>query len=237
MDFDLLTKGGADVGAVLLGMSGAINKLVQDSIAFGVTIPENMRPLIQGLLESGKLTDAQGNKLTDLKGITFGAAVKTEFDKIVDVLTPLIARMGELVSAIQSLSDRIDAATRPRTIDIGFNVAPIPDIPDFGVAEPAFGGGVARGRVERFAGGGMVGGSGESDAVPALLTPGEGILSRRGMQALAKLNHGGAVGSDPALRAEIRGLRADLSLMQQAQELLLPRSIARAVRDAILVAT
>jgi hypothetical protein len=57
------------------------------------------------------------------------------------------------------------------------------------------------------------------------------------MQALAKLNHGGAIGSDPALRAEIRGLRADLSLMQQAQELLLPRSIARAVRDAILVAT
>lgn len=233
MDFDLLTRGGADVGAVLLGMSGAINKLVQDSIAFGVTIPENMRPLIQGLLEAGKLTDAQGNKLTDLKGITFGAAVKTEFDKIVDVLTPLIARMGELVSSIQSLSDRIDAATRPRTVDIGFNVAPIPNIPDFGVETPAFGGGVARGRVERFAGGGMVGGSGESDAVPALLTPGEGILSRRGMQALAKLNHGGAIGSDPALRAEIRGLRADLSLLQQAQQVLLPRAIGRAVRDAM----
>jgi hypothetical protein len=81
----------------------------------------------------------------------------------------------------------------------------------------------------------MVGGSGESDAVPALLTPGEGILSRRGMQALAKLNHGGAVGSDPALRSEIRGLRADLSLMQQAQQVLLPRAIARAVRDAVLV--
>ena len=233
MDFDLLTRGGADVGAVLLGMSEAINKLVQDSIAFGVTIPENMRPMIQGLLEAGKLTDAQGNKLTDLTGIKFGAPVKTEFDKIVDVLTPLIARMGELVSAIQSLSDRIDAATRPRTIDIGFNVSPFPDIPEQEPFRPAFGGGVARGRVERFAGGGMVGGSGESDSVPALLTPGEGILSRRGMQALAKLNHGGAVGSDPALRAEIRGLRADMSLMQQAQQVLLPRAIGRAVRDAM----
>ena len=235
MDFDLLTRGGADVDAVLAGMSGSINKLVQDSIAFGVAIPENMRPLLQGLVDSGKLTDAQGNKLKDLKGITFGAEVKTEFDKIVDVLKPLIERMGELVSAIQSLSDRIDVATRPRTIDLGFNVAPFPDIPDFNADNVAFGGGVARGRVERFAGGGMVGGSGESDAVPALLTPGEGILSRRGMQALAKLNHGGAVGSDPALRAEIRGLRADLSLMQQAQQVLLPRAIARAVRDAVLV--
>ena len=190
MDFDLLTRGGADVDAVLAGMSGSINKLVQDSIAFGVAIPENMRPLLQGLVDSGKLTDAQGNKLKDLKGITFGAEVKTEFDKIVDVLKPLIERMGELVSAIQSLSDRIDVATRPRTIDLGFNVAPFPDIPDFNADNVAFGGGVARGRVERFAGGGMVGGSGESDAVPALLTPGEGILSRRGMQALAKLNHG-----------------------------------------------
>ena len=237
MDFDLLTRGGADFDVVLAGMAGSINKLVQDSIKFKVDIPENMRPMIEGLFKAGKLTDENGDKLKDLSGIKFGEPVKTEFDKIVDVLKPLIERMGELVSAIQSLSDRIDAATRPRTVDIGFNVAPIPDIPDFGSATPAFGGGVARGRVERFAGGGMVGGSGESDAVPALLTPGEGILSRRGMQALAKLNHGGAVGSDPALRAEIRGLRADLSLMQQAQELLLPRSIARAVRDAILVAT
>lgn len=42
----------------------------------------------------------------------------------------------------------------------------------------------------KFATGGPVLGAGNSDTVRAMLTPGEGVLNRRGMQALAQLNAG-----------------------------------------------
>lgn len=42
----------------------------------------------------------------------------------------------------------------------------------------------------RFASGGPVLGAGNSDTVRAILTPGEGVLNRRGMEALAQLNSG-----------------------------------------------
>ena len=42
----------------------------------------------------------------------------------------------------------------------------------------------------KFASGGPVLGAGNSDTVRALLTPGEGVLNRQGMQALAQLNSG-----------------------------------------------
>ncbi|MGD9850103.1 MAG: phage tail tape measure protein [Nitrospirales bacterium] len=65
----------------------------------------------------------------------------------------------------------------------------------------SFGGGLATGNqggvVLGFAGGGMVPGLGFSDTVPALLTPGEGVISRTGMEALARLNQG-SLGTAPA---------------------------------------
>ncbi len=46
----------------------------------------------------------------------------------------------------------------------------------------------------KFASGGPVLGAGNSDTVRALLTPGEGVLNRQGMQALAQLNTGSVPG-------------------------------------------
>ncbi len=42
----------------------------------------------------------------------------------------------------------------------------------------------------KFAAGGPVLGAGNSDTVRAMLTPGEGVLNRKGMAALAQLNSG-----------------------------------------------
>lgn len=47
----------------------------------------------------------------------------------------------------------------------------------------------------QFASGGPVLGAGNRDTVRALLTPGEGVLNRRGMEALAQLNTGSVPGS------------------------------------------
>lgn len=48
-----------------------------------------------------------------------------------------------------------------------------------------------------FASGGPVLGAGNQDSVRAMLTPGEGVLNRKGMQALAQLNHGEMNGPAP----------------------------------------
>ncbi len=47
----------------------------------------------------------------------------------------------------------------------------------------------------KFASGGPVLGAGNQDSVRAMLTPGEGVLNRKGMQALAQLNSGTAASS------------------------------------------
>ena len=69
----------------------------------------------------------------------------------------------------------------------------------FGLGGLFGGGGLARGGGAdaggllgglKFASGGPVLGAGNSDTVRAMLTPGEGVLNRRGMEALAQLNSG-----------------------------------------------
>lgn len=68
----------------------------------------------------------------------------------------------------------------------------------FGGADGAATGGYVRQYgIQYLAGGGLVSFRPRgSDTVPAMLTPGEGILSRRGMRALAELNRGESGGGD-----------------------------------------
>ena len=67
------------------------------------------------------------------------------------------------------------------------------------------GGMVSQPKVLRFAGGGGVPGFGNTDTVDAKLTPGEGVLSRRGVETLGKLNQGLADsgGSGPPINLHI----------------------------------
>lgn len=61
----------------------------------------------------------------------------------------------------------------------------------------------------KFAAGGPVLGAGNLDRIPALLTPGEGVLNRKGMQNLAKLNHGDFAGgsSTPNVVVNFHGVQ------------------------------
>lgn len=102
-DFWLLVHGGADVGAVLLGMSPQINNLVNDSIKFGTKIPENMKPWIQNLLDAGKLTDENGVKMKDLTGIQFGDPVAAQYLTIQSAIIDLIAKIDDLITRISAI--------------------------------------------------------------------------------------------------------------------------------------
>ena len=93
-DMDLLQRGGADMNEVLAGMTDEINTLVQQSIAFGTTIPENMRPWIQKLIDSGKLLGATGEKIEDISTLNFGETMQTTLDNLNKTLQQLIEALG-----------------------------------------------------------------------------------------------------------------------------------------------
>jgi hypothetical protein len=180
-DFELLNLGGTDTGTILAGMSPKIEELVQQSIKFGVEIPKNMQPWIENLIQAGELTDENGVAITDLTQIKFGEPIATEFEKIQGSLKDLIEKIGELVDKITEMGRGVDNATRDRTINIGFNVQDPPDIPtpDYN----SLGGFVKNPRY--LSGGGWI--PRGTDTVPAMLTPGEGVMTR---QAVSRLMRG-----------------------------------------------
>jgi len=92
-DFETLRDMGADIGGVLSTMADEISTLVQTSIRMGTEIPENMRPYIEELILAGKLVDANGEAITDLGQLKFGAPLMSEVDKI-------IAKIDELIQAL-----------------------------------------------------------------------------------------------------------------------------------------
>lgn len=62
----------------------------------------------------------------------------------------------------------------------------------------------------KFASGGMVLGAGNQDTVRAMLTPGEGVLNRQGMQALGRLNAGAApTASEPNITMNFHNAPTD----------------------------
>lgn len=191
-DWNTLTAG-MDANAVANAMSKQLQQLVLDARKYGVTLPENMKPALQALIDQGLLLDENGQKITDLSGVKFGPAVKTQADIIKDAMAEVVKKLDELVTKLASLNGTTTTTTvvvneeRRTKRDAG-------DLSDEGnVGNPDYaarGGYVTASGVQYFGPGGVVlpfrprG----TDTVPAMLTPGEGVLSRRGMAALGALN-------------------------------------------------
>jgi hypothetical protein len=91
-DLDTLTRGGADMNALLgdEGLQGKFNELVQQSQQFGTTIPSNMRPWMQQLIDSGKLLGADHKAITDINQLHFGGDMQTTLDALNQTLQHLI---------------------------------------------------------------------------------------------------------------------------------------------------
>lgn len=164
-DFTALTDAGGDAGGVLLGMSKKIGDLVSDSIKFKTAIPDNMRPMLQNLVDTGQLTDTAGDKFTDMSKITFEA-------------TPLDEGLKGLQDALNALTDTLKnlpgvAAAAASAMSGSFSGVNVGG--NAGAASAAAAGGLVtnHGVVRYMNMGGPVG----SDTVPAWLTPGERVLS------------------------------------------------------------
>ena len=112
-DFELMTQEGADVNGVLRGMQDEVQALVTDALTAGVAIPEGMRPILTSLIEQGRLTDANGDKLTDLSGLTFAEPLAAKFDTLITKLTELI----EKIAGRGGVTEAIDHI--PREVEVG----------------------------------------------------------------------------------------------------------------------
>jgi hypothetical protein len=122
-DFTLLQQAGADVGGVLAGMSDEISTLVQNSLKFGTDIPDNMRPLIENLINSGQLLDETGGKITDIGHIKFAAPVELGFDKIVEAINRLGEKLTtDLPRDFASGIGKIDLAAKNAKIQVPVDV-------------------------------------------------------------------------------------------------------------------
>lgn len=201
-DFKVLQDGGADIGAVLEGMKPKFQDLVSASMKLGTELPDDLKDPIAYLIQMGMLTDQNGEKLTDLGQLKFGKSMADEFQPVTDAIHELIDVLtgkgpNSLPGAFANGMDQISGIARNSDVEIpvGFRYETFnPPVPG-----AAHGGYVTDGGIQYLAGGGVARVLGfrprGTDTVPAMLTPGEGVLSRRGMAALGALNRGDSVGS------------------------------------------
>jgi hypothetical protein len=185
----IMEKGGADMSGVLEGMADEISALVQDSIKFGTTIPENMKPWIEELIKSGKLVDENGKAITDMSQIKFGAAMESDMSKLTKKLDELIQKLADMAEAFNNVRD---AAAGAGNVDVG---------------GPSGGGGGSDSGTPGFATGGVAGRDfrrpGHGDIFPALLRRGERVLPPGASGGGMSLSIGNlTVGSGYGSRAE-----------------------------------
>jgi hypothetical protein len=207
-DFELLRASGADVSGVLVGMQDEVQGLIDDAARSGVEIPAAMRPIVESLIEQGGLTDENGEKLLSLDDVNFAEPIAEKFGTVID-------KISDLIDALTGKGGATDA--------VGSLASSISNIPDktvrvgFDVGDlqmPDFG----DMGIEHFAEGGIV------------RRPTIGLVGERGPEAIIPLSEMGSGGLD----AGGVGLTLD-----RIERLLLrqPDQLARATRDAVLLAT
>lgn len=175
-DIDLFRRAGIDMGTILSGMSDELSGLVQQAIKFNAELPANMQPWIQELHRAGLLVDENGEKLEELSGLKWGETLETSTQRLIDSIQELIDTLN---GPLQRAFDNIPREVRTRHIIERDELPPPP-----GRERPE---GYQHGGVVYAAQGYVARGT---DTVPAMLTPGEGVLSRRGMAMLGALNSG-----------------------------------------------
>jgi hypothetical protein len=225
-DQKVLTAGGFDFDAVLQKQVASFQDLITTALETGATIPAQMKPAIERLIDLGLVTDASGEKLEDIGKLTFAETLDAEFTTLIDTINKLSDAISRgLGLAIASIPDR--------TVHIGFQVDDFPK--ELSGDSFAAGGGIVAGMgIQHFAGGGNVlpfmprG----TDTVPAMLTPGEMVLNRSQQSRLLGLADGRTSTealSNADVVNELQGLRVELA----SDRRLLPKMI----RDAILLAS
>lgn len=186
-DQQILAAGGFAFDAVIQKQVGSFNDLIHAALDTGATIPEQLKPAIQRLIDMGQATDSAGNALTDIGQLTFAETLDRKF-------STLLGTINKLVDAIsRGLGGAITSIPSPSPI----HVPVILDFPTSGTPEfAATGGIVGDSGVQHFTRGGVVQFRPRgTDTVPAMLTPGEMVLNAGQQKAVGGLLRAGGGGA------------------------------------------
>ena len=122
--WELLVLNGADVNAVVEGMSGKANEYLKNALKWGIEIPASMKPMLEKMLEAGKLTDENGDKLESLEGIQFGKTAAQQLEPLVDALNNLVEAIRDDLPG--ALDDMRANASRGITIPVRYETSGTP---------------------------------------------------------------------------------------------------------------
>ena len=108
--WSLLTGEGTNTQVAIEGMTDEAQGFVTKALEMGVALPEAMRPMLDAMVAQGRLTDENGDKLTDLSGLTFAAPIAEGFDLLADKIQLLIITLGGPSGLSKAVEDMVAAA-------------------------------------------------------------------------------------------------------------------------------
>ncbi len=174
-DWRVLVASGIDLATVNIKMASTMQGYLDTARKTGQEVPQEMKPVIQSMIDQGVLVDANGAKITDMTGagITFSETMTQGFDKVVAKLDELITKLGGVGKAVDAIPSKKDIAVDVKYNDPGLaGDAGTPTYGRFGGLVDAFG-------VQAFKVGGVVMPRPTwPDTVPAMLSPGELVLTK-----------------------------------------------------------
>ena len=175
-DMELLTAAGADFNLVAEKMAPEINKLVTSTRIAGGEVPREMEPILRKMFELGLLTDTNGQKLEDFGDIPFATNLNQQFAALISKMDALLTRLFGMEN---SLSNSKNVAGD--IVDIVQDIQPPSWLVDGGPMGFDRGGVVGRDLRQPS----------QRDVIPALLRPGELVLTPEQAQNAAR---GGGLG-------------------------------------------
>lgn len=122
-DMKKLQAAGADVNDIMGFMGDEFQDVITQALKYGVEVPEKMRPVAEAMLAQGKLTDENGEKLTDLSRLSWSTTVTEQFSKLIDKLDKFIDKLTTGVgAAAQTAAQQAQAALGDLAFDIPVNL-------------------------------------------------------------------------------------------------------------------
>jgi hypothetical protein len=94
-EWRVLEDAGADMTAVASKMAPEVGKFIEEAIRSGTTVPKELEPIIAAMLETGQLTDAAGEKFTDMSQIPFAKDVNASLLAVAEKLDIVVSKLAD----------------------------------------------------------------------------------------------------------------------------------------------
>ena len=132
-DWRVLVNSGINFALVNERMADAINEYFHMALKTGAEVPAAFEPILRKMVETGDLTNLNGEAITDLNSvsITWARTMGQEFDRMIE-------KMEQMFERVFGVTDAINDIPRTVNVDINYNVrTPSEDaLPTGWVAQP-----------------------------------------------------------------------------------------------------